>query len=133
MGASCSGYNQQTLMELILWAGPTEKRHHPSLAGEGVPVRVAIEEGTRTCSRTQALWLGFTLESLQVTCTSLLLSTPQVVLRRRADRLWLVGCAWTEVQVDLKTKQQALSSDQSSTWLSSHIRGTQKNICQMSE
>lgn len=105
MGASCSGYNQQTLMELILWAGPTEKRHHPSLAGEGVPVRVAIEEGTRTCSRTQALWLGFTLESLQVTCTSLLLSTPQVVLRRRADRLWLVGCAWTEVQVDLKTKQ----------------------------
>lgn len=133
MGASCSGYNQQTLMELILWAGPTEKRHHPSLAGEGVPVRVAIEEGTRTCSRTQALWLGFTLESLQVTCTSLLLSTPQVVLRRRADWLWLVGCAWTEVQVDLKTKQQALSSDQSSTWLSSHIRGTQKNICQMSE
>lgn len=133
MGASCSGYNQQTLMELILWAGPTEKRHHPSLAGEGVPVRVAIEEGTRTCSRTQALWLGFTLESLQVTCTSLLLSTPQVVLRRRADRLWLVGCAWTEVQVDLKTKQQALSSDQSSTWLSSHIRGTQKNVCRMSE
>lgn len=133
MGASCSGYNEQTLMELILWAGPTEKRHHPSLAGEGVPVRVAIEEGTRTCSRTQALWLGFTLESLQVTCTSLLLSTPQVVLRRRADRLWLVGCAWTEVQVDLKTKQQALSSDQSSTWLSSHIRGTQKNVCRMSE
>lgn len=133
MGASCSGYNQQTLMELILWAGPTEKRHHPSLAGEGVPVRVAIEEGTRTCSRTQALWLGFTLESLQVTCTSLLLSTPQVVLRRRADWLWLVGCAWTEVQVDLKTKQQALSSDQSSTWLSSHIRGTQKNVCRMSE
>lgn len=113
-------------MELILWAGPTEKRHHPSLAGEGVPVRVAIEEGTRTCSRTQALWLGFTLESLQVTCTSLLLSTPQVVLRRRADWLWLVGCAWTEVQVDLKTKQQALSSDQSSTWLSSHIRGHKK-------